>query len=112
MFVTLIFLPLLLIGLVVYWFFGTEIGMSIRSTGINPNMSRAQGINTNAMIILGLGILKLDKNKRKGPLQLQRAFQNILQVCEEKLDSETNSQRFRHVLSKLHDPILARNGNV
>ena len=49
-------LIVLLIGLVVYWFFGTEIGMSIRSTGINPNMSRAQGINTNAMVILGLGI--------------------------------------------------------
>ena len=39
-----------------YYFFGTEIGMSIRSTGMNPRMSRAQGINTNLMIILGLGI--------------------------------------------------------
>ena len=30
--------------------------MSIRSTGMNPLMSRAQGINTSLMIILGLGI--------------------------------------------------------
>ncbi len=34
-----------LIG-VLYWFFGTELGCSIRSTGSNQNMSRAQGINT------------------------------------------------------------------
>ena len=31
---------------VLYWFFGTEIGCSLRATGCNPNMSRAQGINT------------------------------------------------------------------
>ena len=41
---------------VLYLFFGTEVGMSIRSTGMNPLMSRAQGINTTLMIILGLGI--------------------------------------------------------
>ena len=39
-----------------YWFFGTEIGCSIRATGNNPNMVRAQGINTNTMKILGLVI--------------------------------------------------------
>lgn len=39
---------------VLYWFFGTARGCSIRSTGCNPNMSRAQGINTNVNIILGL----------------------------------------------------------
>ncbi|MDR0859015.1 MAG: ABC transporter permease, partial [Oscillospiraceae bacterium] len=37
-----------------YWFFGTELGSAIRATGSNPNMVRAQGINTSAMIILGL----------------------------------------------------------
>lgn len=37
-----------------YWFFGTEIGSAIRATGDNPNMVRAQGINTNAMKIVGL----------------------------------------------------------
>ena len=44
-----------LIG-VLYWFFGTEVGHSIRATGNNPNMVRAQGINTNTMKILGLVI--------------------------------------------------------
>jgi putative ABC transport system permease protein len=39
---------------VLYWFFGTEIGCAIRATGNNPNMVRAQGINTNTMKILGL----------------------------------------------------------
>ena len=37
-----------------YWFFGTEVGCAIRATGGNPNMARAQGINTNVMKILGL----------------------------------------------------------
>lgn len=45
---------LLLISMSVYWLFGTEIGMSIRATGNNPKMARAQGINTNLMIIFGL----------------------------------------------------------
>lgn len=42
--------------LVIYWFFGTEVGMSIRATGMNPNMARAQGINTEFCIIAGLAI--------------------------------------------------------
>lgn len=37
-----------------YWFFGTELGSSLRATGCNENMSRAQGINTNFNKILGL----------------------------------------------------------
>ena len=37
-----------------YWFFGTELGASLRSTGSNPNMSRAQGINTDFTKVLGL----------------------------------------------------------
>lgn len=37
-----------------YWFFGTEIGSALRATGNNPKMVRAQGINTDNMIILGL----------------------------------------------------------
>lgn len=41
---------------ILYWFFGTELGCSLRSTGCNPNMSRAQGINTNRNIVLGLMI--------------------------------------------------------
>jgi len=39
---------------VLYWFFGTELGCSLRATGCNPNMSRAQGINTKLNIVLGL----------------------------------------------------------
>ena len=38
----------------IYWFFGTEMGSSIRATGMNERMSRAQGINTSAMKIVGL----------------------------------------------------------
>ena len=37
-----------------YLFFGTELGASIRATGNNPKMSRAQGINTKFNIVLGL----------------------------------------------------------
>ena len=39
---------------VLYWFFGTELGSSLRATGANPNMARAQGINTNVAKVLGL----------------------------------------------------------
>lgn len=39
-----------------YWFFGTELGCSLRATGANPNMARAQGINTNFTKVLGLMI--------------------------------------------------------
>lgn len=39
---------------VLYWFFGTETGSAIRATGNNPAMSRAQGINTNVMKVIGL----------------------------------------------------------
>ena len=42
--------------LILYWFFGTEIGCAMRATGNNPNMSRAQGINTDYMTILCLMI--------------------------------------------------------
>lgn len=45
----------ILIG-ILYWFFGTELGCSIRATGSNPNMSKAQGINTDFTKILGLMI--------------------------------------------------------
>lgn len=54
-------IPLLLLLIVItiaamYWFFGTEKGCSIRATGTNPNMARAQGINTQNDIIVGLMI--------------------------------------------------------
>ena len=50
------FLVILGLFFILYYFFGTEIGMSIRATGSNQNMSRAQGINTDTMIISGLAI--------------------------------------------------------
>lgn len=39
---------------VLYWFFGTEMGHSIRATGNNQAMARANGINTNTRKIIGL----------------------------------------------------------
>lgn len=45
-----------LIAVILYWFFGTELGTAIRATGFNPQMARAQGINTNTMVVLGLVI--------------------------------------------------------
>lgn len=45
----------IVIGLL-YWFFGTELGCSIRATGANKAMARAQGINTNTTIVLSLMI--------------------------------------------------------
>lgn len=44
---------IILIG-VLYWFFGTELGCSLRATGCNDNMARAQGINTNFNKVLAL----------------------------------------------------------
>ena len=41
---------------VLYWFFGTELGMSLRSTGSNLEMSRAQGINTGFTKVFGLAL--------------------------------------------------------
>ena len=33
-----------LIAVILYWFFGTELGTAIRATGFNPQMARAQGM--------------------------------------------------------------------
>lgn len=50
------FLFILVIIAILYWFFGTELGSSIRATGCNEAMARAQGINTNFNKVLGLMI--------------------------------------------------------
>lgn len=50
--VIVIFQTLLIAGL--YWFFGTEYGFTLRATGCNPNMARAQGISTNKSKVIGL----------------------------------------------------------
>jgi len=53
--------PIFVVGMVtaavigiLYWFFGTELGASIRATGANQNMARAQGINTSRNVVFGL----------------------------------------------------------
>lgn len=53
--------PLITVGVilalliaVLYWFFGTEMGCSLRATGSNLNMARAQGINTSFNKVLGI----------------------------------------------------------
>jgi len=45
-----------IIVLLMYWFFGTEIGSAIRATGNNERMVRALGVDTDSMKILGLMI--------------------------------------------------------
>ncbi len=52
--VTAIFIVALIALL--YWFFGTERGCSIRATGCNPGMARAQGINTSLNKVIALVI--------------------------------------------------------
>ncbi len=56
--VSLIFLGIaaVVIIAVLYLFFGTEIGCAIRATGCNGAMSRAQGINTDVMKLIGLAL--------------------------------------------------------
>lgn len=39
---------------IMYWFFGTEMGHSLRATGCNQNMARANGINTDTNKVIGL----------------------------------------------------------
>lgn len=52
--VSMIFCILVIVGL--YLFFYTEVGFSIKSTGDNEHMSRAQGVNVNFNKVLGLSI--------------------------------------------------------
>ena len=52
--VSMIFGIIVIVGL--YLFFYTELGFSIKSTGDNEHMSRAQGVNVNFNKVLGLAI--------------------------------------------------------
>ncbi len=54
--ILIVALMILVLIALLYWFFGTELGCSLRATGCNPNMSRAQGINTSFCKVLGLMI--------------------------------------------------------
>ena len=53
-FISLAFVVAIIAAL--YWFFGTERGMSVRATGCNPQMSKAQGLNINLNKVIGLAI--------------------------------------------------------
>lgn len=46
----------LVLMLILYWFFGTEIGSAIRATGNNEQMAKAQGININLMKVIALAL--------------------------------------------------------
>ena len=52
----ILFVIVALIIFLLYLFFGTELGASIRATGNNQKMAKAQGINTKFNIVLGLMI--------------------------------------------------------
>ncbi len=45
-----------LVVCLIVWFLGTELGQAILATGDNPQMIRSLGVNTDAIIILGVGI--------------------------------------------------------
>lgn len=47
---------IVLLIMFLYWFFGTELGCSLRATGCNDKMARAQGINTDFNRVFGLMI--------------------------------------------------------
>ena len=50
----LLVLFVLVFFVAVYWFFGTELGLSIRASGKNDSMAKANGINTKKTYILGM----------------------------------------------------------
>ena len=52
--ITILFV--LIVIAILYWFFGTELGCSIRATGANQFMARSQGINTGKTKVIGLVI--------------------------------------------------------
>ena len=52
----ILFVVVVLAKLALDWFFATERGLAIRATGSNARMARAQGINTGAMVLLGMAI--------------------------------------------------------
>ncbi len=52
--IALIFAAIIIV--VMYWYFGTEQGSALRATGCNRSMSKAQGINTANMELIGLAI--------------------------------------------------------
>ena len=54
--ILIVAIAIILLIVVLYWFFGTELGCSLRATGCNDKMARAQGINSDFNRVLGLMI--------------------------------------------------------
>lgn len=50
------FLAIVAFSLILWWFFKTNIGTAMRATGDNDQMIRALGVNTKAMIIIGIAL--------------------------------------------------------
>jgi putative ABC transport system permease protein len=46
----------LLVLIFIIWFLSTELGQAVLATGDNPQMIRSLGVNTNTIIILGVGL--------------------------------------------------------
>lgn len=72
-----LFIFVLVTIVVLYWFFGTELGASLRATGANANMARAQGINTNFTKVLGLMISNAFVALSGGLLAQYQGFSDI-----------------------------------
>lgn len=50
------FLTIMILGIIIYLFLNTEIGLALRATGDNELMIRSLGVNTDIMKILGLAL--------------------------------------------------------
>ena len=53
----LVVVVVIMIG--IYFFFGTQYGMAIRTTGMNESMANSQGINTNVSSVICVGIANM-----------------------------------------------------
>lgn len=62
---------------VLYWYFGTEHGSAMRATGSNPEMSKAQGIDINAMKVIGLALSNAFVAMSGGLLSQYQGFADI-----------------------------------
>ena len=78
--------PILVVGLftlvliaVLYWFFGRELGAALRATGSNPNMARAQGIDTDFCKVLGR-MISIGRVALSGALLCQYSGSNEINV--------------------------------
>lgn len=54
--ILIVAIAIVILIVILYWFFGTELGCSMRATGCNDHMARAQGINTDFNRVLALMI--------------------------------------------------------